>query len=155
VIILLDIDGVLVTTPSWKAAELLDDGFLKFNERASGNLARIVEETKADIVLTTTHRISYSIEEWKVLLNARGIYPNFISKLNNVTTLTGMASRAIEIKEWIDNYAMNRKFVIIDDDLSINDLPGSIKEKCVLTKPLIGLDDEATQKVLNILRGME
>lgn len=154
-IILLDIDGVLVTTPSWKAAELLDDGFLKFNERASGNLARIVEETKADIVLTTTHRISYSIEEWKVLLNARGIYPNFISKLNNVTTLTGMASRAIEIKEWIDNYAMNRKFVIIDDDLSINDLPGSIKEKCVLTKPLIGLDDEATQKVLNILRGME
>jgi hypothetical protein len=155
VIILLDIDGVLVTTPSWKAAELFDDGFLKFNERASGNLARIVEETKADIVLTTTHRISYSIEEWKVLLNARGIYPNFISKLNNVTTLTGMASRAIEIKEWIDNYAMNRKFVIIDDDLSINDLPGSIKEKCVLTKPLIGLDDEATQKVLNILRGME
>lgn len=152
-IILLDIDGVLVTTPSWKSAELLADGFLKFNEKASRNLARIIEETKADIVLTTTHRISYSIEEWKILLNARGIYPDSISKLNNITTLSGMVSRAIEIKEWIDHYTYNEKFVVIDDDLSINDLPGSIKEKCVLTKPLIGLDEEATQKVLNILRG--
>jgi 16S rRNA C1402 (ribose-2'-O) methylase RsmI len=152
-IILLDIDGVLVTTPSWKVAELLADGFLKFNEKASRNLARIVEETKADIVLTTTHRISYSLEEWKILFNARGIYPDSISKLNNITTLSSMANRAAEIKEWIDNCTNNEKFVVIDDDLSINDLPNSIKAKCVLTKPLIGLDEEATQKALDILSG--
>jgi len=151
--ILLDIDGVLVTTPSWRTTELLSDGFLKFNEKAAKNLASILERTQAAIVLTTTHRINYSITEWKELLQSRGIYPSAISKLNDVSSLGEMANRATEINEWVEKQKGSEKFVVIDDDLSINDLPPYIKEKCVQTKPLIGLDDEATEKALNILQG--
>ncbi len=150
--ILLDVDGVLVTTPGWRTTEQLEDGFLKFNDKAAKNLARIVDETKAAIVLTTTHRINYSLTEWKTLLQNRGIYPTSISKLNDITTLDGMANRATEIKEWVDKQMENESFVIIDDDLSLNMLPSSIKDKCVMTKPMIGLDEEAALKALNILR---
>jgi hypothetical protein len=149
--ILLDIDGVLVTIPSWRTVELHTDGFMKFNERAAKNLARIVDQTKASIVLTTTHRINYSIDEWQTLLQTRGIYSAEILKINDAKDLSSMLSRAIEIQEWINKQNGSTDFVIIDDDLSINDLPASVKERLVLTKPMIGLDDEATNKVLEIL----
>ena len=41
--VLLDIDGVLVTTPPWKSVELLSDGFMKFNETAVKNLNLLVQ----------------------------------------------------------------------------------------------------------------
>lgn len=150
-IILLDIDGVLVTTPSWKPSEISSDGFLSFNERAAKNLARLVDETNAAIVLTTTHRINYSIEQWKTLLHTRGINPASISKINNIEQLAAMPDRATEIKNWIDNNLDVNSFVVIDDDTSINRLPEFIKRKCVITKSMIGLDDEATVQALRIL----
>jgi HAD domain in Swiss Army Knife RNA repair proteins len=64
--ILLDIDGVLVTTPSWRTTEILSDGFMKFNEAAVTNLRRLITETNADIILTTTHRITYSIGQQRL-----------------------------------------------------------------------------------------
>jgi hypothetical protein len=150
-VILLDIDGVLVTTPGWRVVELQVDGFLKFNERAALNLGRILDQTQAGIVLTTTHRINYSVGEWQELLNARGIRPSSISKINSVTTVGGMADRATEIEEWISNCWRGEAYVIIDDDLSINRLPRAIKAHWVATKPMIGLDEEAVMKALDIL----
>ena len=149
--ILLDIDGVLVTNPAWRATEHLPDGFLKFNERAAKNLAKIIDTTNAAIVLTTTHRINYSIDKWKELLETRGIFPSSVAKLNDLTMLSDMGDRPTEIKEWVDKENNDRNFVIIDDDLSINGLPSSIKEKFVLTKPMIGLDEEATLQAIKIL----
>jgi hypothetical protein len=149
--ILLDIDGVLVTTPSWKVVEQLPDGFLKFNETAARNLARIIEATNASIVLTTTHRINYSVDKWKELFEVRGIHTKSIEKVNEVTSIGGISRRAIEIKEWVDKKGGNERFVVIDDDLSINDLSVEIRKKCVLTKPLIGLDDAGAEETLKIL----
>lgn len=148
--ILLDIDGVLVTVPAWRKVDLLTDGFMKFNARAAKNLAQIIDQTKATIILTTTHRINYSIDEWKMLLQTRGIYSPAIEKINDVRDLNCMPSRATEIQEWVDRQ-VDDNFAIIDDDLSVNSLSASIKEKLVLTKPMIGLDDEATNKAIEIL----
>jgi len=117
--ILLDIDGVLVTTPAWRTTEHLPDGFLKFNERAASNLSKIIDKTNAAIVLTTTHRINYSVDKWKELLRTRGICPSSVSKLNDLTTLSDMADRATDIKEWVDKEKNDRNFVIIDDDLPL------------------------------------
>ncbi|WP_414654747.1 hypothetical protein [Hymenobacter sp.] len=57
--------------------------------------------------------------------------------------------------EWVEQKGLIEKFVIIDDDLSINNLPISIKGKWVSTKPMIGIDDEATEKALAILLGIK
>ncbi|HEY1054896.1 MAG TPA: HAD domain-containing protein, partial [Emticicia sp.] len=82
-IILLDIEGVLVTTPSWKPTEQLSDGFMKFNENAAENLAILFKETNASIVLTTTHRISFDETKWKEIFKKRGLNFHTITKLNN------------------------------------------------------------------------
>jgi 16S rRNA C1402 (ribose-2'-O) methylase RsmI len=150
--ILLDIDGVLVTTPSWRNTEILADGFMKFNEKAATNLQRIIIETEADIILTTTHRINYSIDTWKDVFKQRDILTNSISKLNDKTSIQAMSHRATEIKEWFDNGGYKHNFVIIDDDLSLNSLPAVLKAKCVITRPLIELDEEATNNALKILQ---
>lgn len=154
-IILLDIDGVLVTTPSWRATDILADGFMKFNENAAANLQRLIIETEADIVLTSTHRVNYPIETWKAIFRKRGILTNSISKFNEKTSIETTLDRATEIKEWFDNGGHKYNFVIIDDDLSLNGLPAVIKSKCVMTSPLIGLNEEATNKALKILQASQ
>ena len=151
-IILLDIDGVLVTTPSWRSTEILADGFMKFNDKAATNLQRLITETKAGIILTTTHRNIYSIDTWKSIFKQRGILINSISKLNDKDPIQTMVDRATEIKEWFGNGGNKHNFVIIDDDLSLNGLPTALKDRCVMTRPLIGLDEEATTNALKILQ---
>lgn len=151
--VLLDIDGVLVTTPSWRLTEQHNDGFLKFNDRAEKNLIRLITETNASIVLTTTHRISYSAEKWKEIFNNRGIPVETIEKVNTKQAVDDMVDRGNEIKEWVDNFGIGKRFVIIDDDPSINALPMEIKDKWVMTKSMIGLDEDSTNKALKILRG--
>lgn len=48
--LLLDIDGVMVTTPGWQRPELLQDGFMKFKEQAVINLSSLLRATGAHIV---------------------------------------------------------------------------------------------------------
>ena len=142
-----------MTTPGWRLTETHSDGFLKFNDRAEKNLIRLITETNASIVLTTTHRISYSIEKWKEIFNNRGIPVETIEKVNTKQAVGDMVDRGNEIKEWVDNFGTGKSFVIIDDDLSINALPIEIKDKWVMTKSMIGLDEDGTDKALKILRG--
>lgn len=150
--ILLDIDGVLVTAPSWKVPEQLADNFMKFNEAATKNLAKLYSVTSASIVLTTTHRINFSIEKWFDIFNSRGLNFQNISKINNRNSVAALPDRATEIKEWVEKFGGQSNYLVIDDDLSINGLSDNIKERCILTKPLIGFDKYSLEKALNILK---
>ena len=149
--ILLDIDGVLVTTPSWQPTEQLSDGFMKFNQAAVENLAVVYKETNASIVLTTTHRINFDEAKWKDIFRTRGLNFQTITKLNNKTKIDQLADRATEIREWVEQNGQNENYVIIDDDSSLNGLTDDIKERWVSTKQLIGFDKDAKVKTLNIL----
>lgn len=152
-VILLDLDGVLITTPSWRTLEIEPDGFFKFNTYATRNLAAILAETNASLVLTTSHRINYSLTEWATFLKTRGLLPSAITKVNERTTLSPVGSRAGEIAAWVTTQGATANYVVLDDDLSLHGLPPAIKSRCVLTKPLLGLDTDATERVLHILRG--
>ncbi len=149
-VILLDLDGVLITTPGWRAVETAPDGFFHFNARATHNLATILAATNAALVLTTSHRISYSLAEWAALLRTRGLFPATISKVNDRTTLPPSGSRASEIAAWVAAHN-TANYVVLDDDPSLHGLPAPIKSRCVITKPLLGLDAEATRQALRIL----
>jgi hypothetical protein len=150
-IILLDIDGVLETTPTWRQVELHTDGFMRLNDNALENLSILHRKTNASIVLTTTHRISYDEAKWKEIFSSRGLFFENISKINDKAELNQLLDRGAEIKEWVENKGQNQNYVIIDDDSSINSLPDKIKERWVSTKPLIGFDKEALEKALQIL----
>ncbi len=152
-IILLDIDGVLETTPSWRKTAHLEDGFMKFNQDAVNNLAKLLADTNAEVVLSSTHRISYSIEKWKELFATRGLYFHTISKLNDKTRIDQLLDRGTELLEWVNRVGYDKNYVIIDDDLSVGILPSHIKSRWVQVTPHIGFTDENRVEAMWILMG--
>lgn len=149
-LILLDIDGVMVPGNSWKRPEFLNDGFPAFSTRATQALQKIISETSADIVLTTSHKCNYTLEEWKIMFNARGFK---LDKINRLPENTNYSSRKEEIINWFTSNKIDQEFIIIDDDKTLNALPEILKSKLVQTNASVGLTDELADEAINILKG--
>ena len=146
-LILLDIDGVMVQAAPWKKVELHPDGFYQFMTKAVNNLKDIIYETGASIVLTTSHKSTYSLENWQEIFRTRGI----ITKIDKLDDNTDLLSRKDEILNWLSKNREIHDFVIIDDDKSLHDLPDDLKEKVVFTQSLIGLNKESALNAIEIL----
>ncbi|WP_118974046.1 HAD domain-containing protein [Taibaiella koreensis] len=148
--LLLDIDGVLVTTPSWKQPELLEDGFMLFQKNAAANLAYLLSLAEIQLVLVSSHRHRYPIAEWQRLFANRKIHPRSITLMESI--LPGFPSRKMEIEAWL-NRNPGANFILIDDDSSLQALEPALKSRWVQTFPLKGFDDEALEKA-KILLGL-
>lgn len=136
-LVFLDIDGVMVPAKSWKSPKLLSDGFPEFSDKAVRVLQNIVSGG-ATIILTTSHKSRFSVEEWKNIFIARGIYVKNLGKLGDSSFGT---SRRDEILNWFNLNNINEDFIIIDDDKSLNALPSFLKENLILTSSMVGLND--------------
>lgn len=148
-LILLDIDGVLVPANSWQKPEFLEDGFPAFNSRSVKALQRILTETNASILLTTSHKTKYNVSQWRDLLKSRGITAKKVQRLTSNSLLT---SRKDEILLWYAKKSLpTEEFVIIDDDKMLNNLPKGIKDNLILTSPSIGLTEELADEAISIL----
>jgi len=146
--ILLDVDGVMITTPSWKKLTILEDGFSAFDKNCVRNLNRILRETNAEIVLTTSHKDTYTEQQWQDIFVKRGVNVTKITKARTHVT------RRMEVKGYFSqNPADESVSVIIDDDKSLNDLPYPLKDRLVLTESLIGISDEKASLAVEILNG--
>jgi len=147
-LLLLDIDGVMVPAKSWSAPPILEDGFAMFNAKSVKALNEIIYESNADILLTTSHKSRFSLEQWDRIFRNRNIFTNNIYRLpQNHRHL----NRLEEITNWYTSNANIDNFVIIDDDTSLNGLPGYLKTRLVLTKSLIGLTSSHVEDSLRIL----
>lgn len=147
-LILLDIDGVMVPASSWKRPEFESDGFPRFSRKATISLQKIISETGAEIVLTTSHKSSYYVGQWRNMFTTRGLLNAKISKLNkNSTHLT----RREEVLRWVAK-SNEREFVIIDDDKTLNNLPPMIKSRLVQTSATVGLNEELANSAIRILK---
>ncbi|MCX6316052.1 MAG: HAD domain-containing protein [Bacteroidetes bacterium] len=142
----LDIDGVMVPAKSWKSPECLTDGFPAFSSKAIATLQHSLAEEDT-IILTTSHKANFSIEEWKSIFKNRGIH---IEKLKSLPENINNLSRKDEIVNWLQVNSIGEVFVIIDDDKSLNDLPVHLKENLVLTSPYIGLTEEHLKLIKSI-----
>jgi hypothetical protein len=147
-LILLDIDGVMVQAASWRPVEILDDGFTSFSPRAVSGLQKIISETNASIVLTTSHKSKYNLTQWKAIFKKRGILASIAKITDNGTAL----NRKEEIINWANNNKHIERYVIIDDDKSLNGLPYTIKEKLIQTSAMIGLNEEISAKAIAVLK---
>lgn len=146
----LDIDGVMVPANSWRKPEILEDGFPQFSFKAIKSLNRIISISSADIVLTTSHKYKYSLNEWTNIFKRRNININKISRLpKNIRNL----NRKEELMLWFKNNKDKNKFLIIDDDKSLNALPLYLKNNLIQTSGSVGLTeylaDEAIEKIEN------
>jgi histidinol phosphatase-like enzyme len=114
-IIFLDIDGVLNVITQGH-----DEFGGIFHKHFIDNLKRIIDETGAKIVISSTWRFSgleYILNMWKFRKlpgEVIGITPNFMSKLGTILC------RGKEIDAWIEKFELENEtlesYVILDDD---------------------------------------
>lgn len=143
-IIFLDIDGVLNYSDVWDRPENKEKGTKVWDSDCVNELNRIIKETDANIVLSSTWRL-YSDHEI-IVYNDMGIEGKFVGKTPDLFN----KPRGIEIQTWLDeNKHMNiENFVILDD---YNDME-HLTNKLVLTDFLDkGLTKEKANEAIKML----
>ena len=144
--ILLDFDGVMIPSKPWKPVPLMSDGFYEFSSVSIRGLNRIVNDTGAEIILITSHKTSYPNSEWVKMFETRGIE----GKVSRLDDSLIHSKRINEVSNWF-NLNLDSKFVILDDDKSLNDLPHIIKNHLVLCDSGVGLTEEKVELAIKIL----
>ena len=138
-LIFLDIDGVMAPAKSWQRPDILEDGFVDFSSKAVRVLQDVLaQNADTTIVLTTSHKSRFSLSQWKIIFERRGLNVNKLESLNDNTDFQ---SRKVEILNWFDSNDIDEDFIIIDDDKSLNDLPTFYKDRLILTSSLVGLNE--------------
>ena len=135
-IILLDLDGVLITTPPWQADQIHEDGYSDFNRNLVENLNKLLSLTIAEIWLSSSRRAAKSLEEFNIIFKERGVIKPINGFLPNTSAFE---SRINAINNFLDEVSP-RNFIIIDDDRSLQGLSSDRKQFWIQTSPLIGFD---------------
>ncbi len=145
----MDIDGVMAPAKSWQRPDILEDGFVDFSSKAVRVLQDILaQNTDTTIILTTSHKSGFSLSQWKIIFERRGLNVNKLESLNDNTDFQ---SRKIEILNWFDSNDVQEDFIIIDDDKSLNDLPTFYKDRLILTSSLVGLNESHRADIQEIV----
>jgi hypothetical protein len=138
-LIFLDIDGVMVPAKSWQRPDILEDGFVDFSSKAVRVLQDfLVQNANSTFILTTSHKSRFSLSQWKIIFERRGLNVNKLESLNDNTDFQ---SRKVEILNWFASNDIHEDFIIIDDDKSLNDLPTFYKDRLIVTNSLVGLNE--------------
>jgi hypothetical protein len=137
-LIFLDIDGVMVPATHWKAPENLEDGIPTFTQKSTEALRSLITNDTT-VILTSSHRVRFTNEQWKRIFERRGLS---IERLLLMDANPDFKKRKDEILGWLNLHTLAEDFIIIDDDTSLHALPKDLKEHLILTSPLIGLTPE-------------
>lgn len=177
-VIFLDIDGVL-NSEDWykKRFEEVDKAlissmhpFYEFDPLLVQNLNRIVKETGAKVVVSSTWRKKRSVEELQEILEKVGFEGEVIDKTPYFGGIGGFGytvPRGCEIEWWVENQGYRRinwskerlqeemqkskvkNYVILDDD---SDMLFSQREHFVQTSWKSGLDASSVERAIRILK---
>lgn len=154
-IIFLDIDGVMVPAKSWSPPVLMEDNFPAFSPKATSVLnsllhpAGLKAQEHVKVILTSSHKNRFSVEEWKSIFLKRHIA---IEHLEILETQVIGKNRKEEICAWFQEQSISERFVILDDDTSLNELPDSLKAHLVLTSSTIGLNQAHISQIESIIQ---
>lgn len=79
-----------------------------FSSKATKALQRILKETNATVVLTTSHKSTFSIAEWIAIFQRRGIELNALERLPENTAFL---NRREEILNWLNEQDALETFI--------------------------------------------
>lgn len=104
-VIFLDIDGVLNSLKTFVKHPFsmlgIDKQYVKiFN--------RIIEETEAKVVLSSTWRHN---PNWKKIMKDNGLKCDFLGRTGDLNGIRGK-----EVKKWLEEHPETTKYAILDDD---------------------------------------
>lgn len=144
IILFLDLDGVLITTPPWKADEIDNDGYSKFSPILVNNLNTLLSKGDFDIWLSSSRRKNMTLDNLNSIFKNRKIK----EKITGVLPVAEKKqSRIDEIQEFIKLHDI-KKFLILDDDKSLNSLNLELKKNLIITSYLKGFDFEKLNEAL-------
>jgi len=150
-IIFLDIDGVLCTQYPWKPDVIAEDGYSAFNATCVQNLNRLIAQTKAKVILTSSRRINKTAAAFEEIMHRRGFRGEVAGKINEHTELN-QSSRSEEIVAWLEKNGEPRRYVILDDDTRLAEIGERYLPHWVRTTYHRGLDEEALERALSLLK---
>ncbi len=119
-IIFLDLDGVICTSSCYgRGKDNKWDSYM-FDHKAVAVLNFILQETGAEIILTSDWRNTYTLQEMREIFCHNNVIKGPIGFTPSLTTYTGTnleGGRADEIESWIKTHAWKDdiKWVAVDD----------------------------------------
>lgn len=145
-IILLDLDGVMITTPPWRKDDILVDGYSRFKTEAVNNLNKLTSQVDAELWLISGRRKRNTLEEFNVFFKSRNIEKELSGM---VPVYFEYIPRIEEFKSFIDTEQI-KNYLLIDDDSSLEGLDN--KNFWVKTHPLIGFTEEKLNEALEKIK---
>lgn len=127
--LILDLDGVLLTTPLWKKEEVHAYGYSDFNKECIQNLNLLLEKYPMKIYLSSTRRTVKTLEEFNTIFKNR----NIKQQIEAFLPLYECKNRKEEIERFIKETKLTNH-TIIDDDKSTVNLPFPLKELLIITQ---------------------
>ena len=157
--IFLDIDGVLnADTPSSKSRCAEYAGIDTDKVR---KLARIVQETESQIILTSTWKINWRpppapYQNYPGLPKHARYLNNNLQKKGKLTILDSTKERNLNyrgrgIKDYLNQHPQYTNWVVLDDEIFIDYKKEEIFPHLILTDPKIGLTKECADFAIKIL----
>jgi hypothetical protein len=151
-IIFLDFDGVMDTSYydhilSKEGKPGNDEYGAVFDPYCIRNLKRIIEETEADIVVSSSWKYMMSYQDFLNMWTDRGL-PGFITDVT--PNPVDRRKRGDEIDAWIEECKTECQYVIIDD-LEANNFNEHQIPRLLIVNPFFGLDEETAERAIQIL----
>jgi len=137
-IILLDLDGVLITTVPWESDKMHEDGYSDFNPVCVTNLNRILKDTGYDIVLSSMRRTKVDIDKMNEYFKDRGVDKEIIAYVPDYSLEGLRFNRRSEIEKFLDEHEP-KNYLIIDDDKSLSGASEEIKDNWIQTYLMTGI----------------
>lgn len=154
-IIFLDLDGVLNCEKSQSkllGTNMLLNGANSFHKSALVNLQIVLDETDADIVISSSWRYSYDATEIEMMLWYRCVKAQVVGitprRYIGSDGIYKPRTRGEEIQLWLDANPDVTNYCIIDDDTNMleHQLPHFVE-----TTWENGFDSECRERALNII----
>lgn len=150
-VIFLDFDGVMDTAYydnylNYMGLPKKDKYGVVFDPDCIANLRRIIDETGADIVVSSTWKDFMTYKEILEMWEYRKL-PGFVTD----TTPTCSRKRGDEIDSWLEECNTECEYVIIDD-MDETQFNEHQYDRLFVVNPYDGLNEQTAEKVIQLFR---
>ncbi len=151
-IIFLDFDGVMDTDYDYhirhkEGLPYSDEYGTLFDPKCVENLRRIIDQTGADIVVSSSWKYMMDYKDFLEMWEARNL-PGFVTDVTPIPI--DRRKRGDEIDAWLEECNEECQYVIIDDLEANNFNPHQIP-RLLLVNPFFGLDEETAERAIALL----
>ena len=155
-VVFLDFDGVMdteyydyVLAKEGKPGN--DEYGIIFDPNSVKNLKYIIDQTGADIVVTSSWKYMMSYQDFINMWKAREL-PGFVTDVT--PNIHGCRCRGDEIDAWLKECKSQCQYVILDD-LGVDNFNSRQIPRLLIVNPFYGIDEGIAERAINLLNYWE